>query len=115
MDKELLISNIIKRCDELNISTAKAFSESGVGKDFVVNLRRSSTTSVVKVAALAAYLGVSTSDLIGDAQKSPPTEIGALYEKLDEVDRAKLLGYASALAAADKYILPSSDLGQKIG
>lgn len=82
MDREFLIINIIKYCTARNQSPTKVCVEAGVGKDFIVNLRRGRIPSVEKVADLAAYLGVTTSDLVGDAKKEPADE------KVDELERS---------------------------
>lgn len=104
MDKELLIENIIKYCEAANIPQTRAFAEAGVGKDFIVNIRRSTTTSVAKVAALAAHLGVTTSDLVGDARASPAaSELDEAAADLNDAGRKALLEYAAFLATKDEY------------
>lgn len=115
MDKELLIYNINRACKNAGIAPTKAFSEAGVGKDFIVNLRRSGGTSVAKVADLAAYLGVSVSDLVGDA--NTPAELAPLaaaWAELNEEGRERLIAYAEDLVASGRYIKSgSSGMGEK--
>lgn len=81
MDRQTLILNIIKRCEEIGEPPTAACTAAGVGKDFIGNLRKGQWPSVAKVADLAAYLGVTTSDLVGDAR---PAE-GAKKEPADRV------------------------------
>ena len=66
MDKDLLIQNIIKYCISKGEPPTNACFSAGVGRSFIANMRKGQTPSVAKIADLAAYLGVSTSDLVGD-------------------------------------------------
>ena len=113
MDKELLIQNILMTCKKARIAPTKAFVDSGVGKDFLVNLRKTSSTSVTKVADLAAYLGVSVSDLVGDTKA--PAELAPLaiaWAELNEEGRERLIAYAEDLVAGGRYIKsPAPELG----
>ena len=72
MDRELLLQNIIRYCTKANVFPTQACVEANVGKDFVSDIKRGRMPSVAKVAALAAYLGVTTSDLVGDARDAQP-------------------------------------------
>lgn len=82
MDKETLVLNIVKYCADRGEAPTKVCAAAGVGKDFLAHLRRGSSPSVEKVADLAAYLGVTTSDLVGDAKKEPADE------KVGELERS---------------------------
>ena len=69
------------------------------------DIDRGQTPSVAKVADLAAYLGVSTSDLVGDAQT--PAELVPLagaWAELNEEGRERLIAYAEDLGAGGRYI-----------
>lgn len=76
MNKEVLVQNILHYCDLRNKYPTKACEESGVGKSFVSDIKRGKVPSVEKVAMLAAYLGVTTSVLLGEetAKKEPATQ-----------------------------------------
>ena len=67
MDKEIFILNITNACKKHGEPVTVAFDKAGVGKNLLANIRRGSMPSVEKVADLAAYLGVSSSELIGDS------------------------------------------------
>ena len=67
MDNELMIFNIRKYCAGRNLKPTIACMAAGVGRSYVSNLARGQSPSVASVSDLAAYLGVSTSDL-GDAK-----------------------------------------------
>ena len=104
MDKDLLIQNVIRCCEEKNERPTNACINAGVGKDFIGNLRNSKSTSVEKVAALAAYLGVTTSDLVGDGRSPPQSSaISELYDLLNEEGQEILLDYAEHLVTTKKY------------
>lgn len=66
MNREALIQNIIKCCTAKGELPTIASVNAGVGKDFLSNIKRGSFPRADRLADLAAYLGVSTSDLIGD-------------------------------------------------
>lgn len=105
MNKELMISNVLKFCSARDIKPTVACAEAGVGKNFVTNMKRGQTPSVAAVADLAAYLGVSTSDLVGDSQT--PADLAPLadaWAELNEEGRARLTAYAEDLTASGRYI-----------
>ena len=57
------------------------------------------------VADLAAHLGVTTSDLVGDART--PAELAPLadaWAELNEEGRERLIAYAEDLVAGGRYI-----------
>ena len=87
-----------------NIKPTNAFKESGVGSSFLSDIQRGQTPSVAKVQLLAQYLGVTTSDLLGEAQKSsPPSEEDRLlagYDALSARNREKLEEYLDLLLSS---------------
>lgn len=105
MDKDIMISNIRKFCAARNLKPTIACTAAGVGKSFVSDIARGKMPSVAKVADLAAYLGVSCSDLVGDAQT--PTELAPLadaWTDLNDEGRARLVEYAEDLVRGGRYI-----------
>lgn len=103
MDKEIMIQNIKNYCDVINEKPTQACVDAGVGRSFISDIKRGRLPSVAKVADLAAYLGVSTSDLVGDARASPETQISRLFSDLNEEGREKLLEFAEFLVDSKKY------------
>ena len=104
MDKELMIFNIKKYCEAKNIKPTIACTAAGVGRSFVSNIARGQTPSVASVADLAAYLGVSVSDLVGDAKT--PAELAPLakaWAELNDEGRARLIEYAEDLVNGGRY------------
>lgn len=100
-----MISNIRKYCAARNVKPTIACTAAGVGRSFVSDIDRGRTPSVASVADLAAYLGVSTSDLVGDAKT--PADLAPLAEawaELNDEGRERLIQYAEDLCAGGRYI-----------
>ncbi|MBR2583550.1 MAG: helix-turn-helix transcriptional regulator [Oscillospiraceae bacterium] len=105
MDKELLIFNIRKYCAARNLKPTIACTAAGVGRSFVSDIARGKMPSVAKVADLAAYLGVSVSDLVGDAKMPADlAPLAAAWAELSGEGRARLIEYAEDLVAGGRYI-----------
>ncbi|MCC2259793.1 LexA family transcriptional regulator [Intestinimonas sp. CLA-AA-H199] len=62
-------------CSERGIKPTNACKESGVGGSFINDIERGRVPSVVKVQMLADYLGVTTSELLGEASGTTPGAI----------------------------------------
>ncbi len=70
MDAQILVQNIKIFCAQKNVKPTVACKESGAGKDLINQIeRRGSLPSIEKVHLLADYLGVTTSDLLGETKK----------------------------------------------
>lgn len=105
MNNEMLIANIQKYCELRNTKPTPAAIAAGVGRTFFADLNRGKTPSVAKVADLAAYLDVSTSDLVGDTMT--PADLAPLAEawaELNEEGRTRLIEYAEDLVRGGRYI-----------
>ena len=92
MNRETLIINITRFAAAKDESPSGACFAAGIGKNFVSELKRGKTPSVASVAELAAHLGVSTSDLVGDAKT--PADLAPLaeaWEDLNEEGRERLI------------------------
>ena len=74
MDNEKLIENIRKTCQTRGVSVNKALTESGAGRQFVVNLSRGSKPTLSKLMVLASYLGTNVDFLLGKTDDDTPTE-----------------------------------------
>lgn len=76
MDKEIFVQNVKHFCDLRGVKPTIACKESGAGKDLINQIEtRGSIPSVEKVQMLADYLGVTTSELLGENAK-PATVAG---------------------------------------
>ena len=114
MDRETLIFNITRFAAAKDESPSGACLAAGVGKNYVSEIKRGKTPSVASVADLAAYLGVSVSDLVGDAQT--PAELAPLaaaWAELNDEGRERLVAYAEDLVAGGRYIKNHPDRIQK--
>lgn len=95
MDLEILVQNVKRLCALKGVKPTIACRESGAGKDFINKVEtQKSTPSVEKVQLLAQYLGVTTSELLGEEATGPlrfavPEEkmaaVDALYQQLIEM------------------------------
>lgn len=94
MDKALFVQNIKEVCKTKGIKPTVACRESGVGTSFINNIEaRGQVPSVEKVQMLAAYLGITTSELLGEGKEpAPAAESGSVYppeyDLLSPEDRA---------------------------
>ena len=72
MDALKIVENIQRICKEKGTTPTVAGKESGAGKDLVSAMkRRGVLPSIEKIMLLANYLGVTTSELLGE--KTEPT------------------------------------------
>lgn len=72
MDTQFFVQNIKELCKKKGVKPTIACEESGAGKNFLNHIEtRGSKPSVEKVQMLADYLGVTTSELLGE--KTEPT------------------------------------------
>lgn len=74
MDKQLFVQNVKMYCQLRGVKPTVACRESGVGTSFINNIEaRGQVPSVEKVQLLAQYLGVTTSELLGEPIALPET------------------------------------------
>lgn len=103
MDTSLFVQNVKKYCELKGVAPTIACKESGAGKDLLPNVKKGQTPSVAKVQLLAQYLGVTTSDLLGEAQKSsPPSEedrLPPIWYSLSEEQKRATVDYMNYLAS----------------
>ena len=84
MDLEVFVQNIKLLCSHRGITPTAACEASGAGRNFMDNLKKGSIPSVSKVQLLADFLGVTTSELLGET-KNPATISGdGQAEKLSQ-------------------------------
>ena len=66
MDKDIFVENVKRLCAMKGIGPTNACKESGVGGSFISDIKRGRVPSVSNVQMLADYLGVTTSELLGE-------------------------------------------------
>ncbi len=91
MDVLLFVQNLKSILDSRKISYTRAGRESGAGEEFIRNMeRKGSAPSVEKVQQMADYLGVTTSELLGE-KKEPGATNGT--ELVLTQEEARFIGY----------------------
>ena len=94
MDIEKVVENIQRICKERGITPTVACRESGAGQNMVSYMKKQGIIpSVEKMSKLAAYLGVTTSELLGEEKGPIPVTEGEPvyppeYDLLSPEDKA---------------------------
>ena len=96
MDKDILVQNIKKYCAIKGVKPTVACRESGAGPNVINHLEtRGSIPSVEKIHLLATYLGVTTSELLGEdlpgAAERP--ELLVKFDRLSPEGQKELLAF----------------------
>ncbi len=108
MDMALFMQNVKKYCQLQGVKPKTACRESGAGEGLMNNVASGSAPSVEKVQLLATYLGVTTSDLLGEKQNGPdaiPTgderlmKMERLFLSLPQKRREEVLHFMEYLSA----------------
>lgn len=101
MNREKFVQNIKWYCKQRGIKPTPACRDAGVGTSFINSIERGSIPSVEAVQRLAKYLGVTTSDLLGE-KITADGEVGGMSEEMKEIanlyDKASPELQAAALA-----------------
>ena len=105
MNKDVFVQNVKKYCALKGVKPTVACDESGAGKNLIGQLvNRDTVPSVERVQLLAQYLGVTTSDLLGEQnESSPPSEEDRLLagdDALSARNREKLEEYLDLLLSS---------------
>lgn len=79
MNVEIFVQNVKSLCKVQGTTPSAASEASGAGRNFMDNIKKGSIPSVAKVQMLAEYLGVTTSDLLGE-KKEPTAQDDGLSE-----------------------------------
>lgn len=121
MDKDIFVENVKLFAFKKGVAPTVACRESGVGTSFIPDIKRGQTPSVKKVQLLASYLGVTTSELLGEVtptlndKRLAPTkeseplddELIRLWSSLPAADAEKVKAFVQGLIAAREE--PPSD------
>lgn len=101
MDTSKFVQNAKMYCSLKHVSPTAACRESGAGERLLDNVKRGSEPSVGKVQLLAQYLGVTTSELLGETL----TDHDEQHFSAAEIDM--VLAYRHA-AADDRLIVDAA-------
>ena len=126
MDVDKVVQNIQRICRERGTTPTVAARESGAGKSLVTQMKRQGIIpSVEKMSMLAAYLGVTTSELLGEGKEPTPEDrAGPMdsmrstllrnFDRLNQEGRERLVETSDDMVSSGKYIKSDPDgLGQK--
>lgn len=96
MDKEFFVQNVKSYCALRGVKPTVACRESGAGANFINTITtQGSIPSVEKVQRLAQYLGVTTSELLGEkpsgSLEGPPQhDLVMRYNRLSREDQEEI-------------------------
>lgn len=77
MDVDIFVNKLKRILKERDISPATAGRESGCGQDFIPNMEhKKSAPSYLKVQQMAKYLGMTTSELLGEKESDSAADPG---------------------------------------
>lgn len=99
MDKEKFVQNIKAYCALRGVKPTVACRESGAGRSFLTSLTiNGSIPSVEKVQLLAQYLGITTSELIGECPPNSPVfpehpDLVILYDQLSKEAQQEVMAF----------------------
>ena len=103
MNADAFVQNVKFYCEKKGVAPTAACRDSGAGKSLMSQVAQGIVPSVAKVQLLAQYLGVTTSDLLGEAQKSsPPSEedrLPPIWYSLSEEQKRATVDYMNYLAS----------------
>ena len=99
LDREIFVQNVKDRCKAIGVKPTVACRESGVGSSFITELNRGQIPSVGRVQMLAAYLGMTTSELLGE-ESGPAADPGDKTAPSPEEKSVFRTEYGGALASA---------------
>ena len=88
MEAEKFVQNVKNACAKRSIQPTPCCYNAGVGKSFLSDIKRGRVPSIDAVQALARYLGVPTSELLGEPLPLADGLSDADRELLDAFHRA---------------------------
>lgn len=104
MDINLLLENMAKYAAAKGTSLSGVSKQAGLSKNYASAVKNGNSPKLVHVFAIAQVLGVSVSDLIGDArQPEEAPELLACWAELNEEGREALLHVAQGFVYSGIY------------
>jgi len=104
MDKEYFVKKVKFLCLQKGVKPTKACRESGVGISFLNGVERGASPTIANLEKLAAYLGTTVGDLIGEEKPKSlaiPEHpyLVMRYDQLSEEDRQDVMAFIEFKAA----------------
>lgn len=120
MDKEIFVQKVKFLCLQKGIKPTNACKESGVGGSFLNNIERGNVPTVTKVEKLAAYLGTTVSELIGECPPEVPAfpehpDLVLLYDQLSETAQKEVMEFIEFKAMQETKAVEGSVSMKKLG
>lgn len=116
MDREDFVQKVKMLCLLKGVKPTNACKECGVGGSFLSDIIRGQVPSVERVQALAKYLNVTTSELLGETgpknlsiQDQP--YLVMRYNSLRPEEQEKVMAFIEFLVAEGKNKKPCDDKG----
>lgn len=110
MDKLKIVENIQRICKERGTTPTVAGEKSGAGKEMVSNMKQKGTVpSIERFQLFAEYLGVTTSQLLGEEKPTPVSGDG-----LDAEEQQLLHDYRALNAQGKEYIRQTMHMAVQI-
>lgn len=109
MENEIFVQNVKRYCKIKGVKPTPACIESGAGRSFISDIESGQSPTLKRVQKLAVYLGVTTSELLGEEKPAggeasglseEMMEIIELYDKASPELQAAALGMLRAAEAA---------------
>lgn len=119
MDKDEFVQKVKLLCVMKGIKPTNACKECGVGGSFLSDISRGQIPSVNRVQALAKYLGVTTSELLGEEgphEEGPAQRYLVMrYNSLSPESQDKLMTFLEYLVTEEnkKNVSDSDTKGNK--
>lgn len=85
MDKDVFVQKVKMLCLQKGVKPTNACKECGIGGSFLSDISRGQVPSVERVQILASYLGVTTSELLGEEKEPAPEDGDGLNEEQQEL------------------------------
>ena len=105
MDVKIFVQNIKYLCKIKGVKPTIACEESGAGRNLINQMEsRGSIPSIEKVQRLADYLGVTTSELLGESAPSgsPAPDFLILFNQLSPDDQEEIMAIVEMKLARKK-------------
>lgn len=114
MNNEVFVQNIKDHCKRLGIPPTNACKNAGVGASFISDINRGQTPSVSKVQMLANYLGVTTSELLGEditgqCSGLAQPDLVFKFNQLTPEGQKEVLAFIEFKATQEKEVLTHAD------
>lgn len=113
MDVDLFLNTVKTKCELRNTSPTVACVQSGLSRSFLTDIKKGRSPTVGNLEKLAAYLGCTVSELLGEFSivGGETNELLIRFSQLNDEGRERLLETADDMVRSGKYSKKSSQPG----